>query len=49
MEEFAYLYTDNGWLVNAYGKKDDNGFPIFDYVETVNTPEALKEMGWESE
>ena len=49
MEEFAYLYTDNGWIVNAYQKKDDNGFPIFDYVETVNTPEALKEMGWDSE
>ena len=48
MEEFAYLYTDNGWIVSN-GTKDKNGFPIFDYVETLNTPEALKEMGWENE
>jgi hypothetical protein len=47
MEEYAYLWTDNGWLVNDHGAKDANGFPIFDYVETVVTDEQRKQMGWD--
>ena len=47
MEEYAYLYTDNGWLVNDHGAKDDNGFPIFDYVEYKVRPDVMKNMGWE--
>ena len=47
MEEYAYLYTENGWLVNDHGRKDDNGFPVFDYVETVVTDRMRKEIGWE--
>ena len=47
MEEYAYLYTDNGWLVNDHGARDEAGFPIFDYVETVVTDEMRKQIGWE--
>lgn len=47
MEEYAYLWTDNGWLVNDHGAKDANGFPIFDYVENVVTDEQRKQMGWD--
>lgn len=47
MEEYAYLWTENGWLVNDHGAKDENGFPIFDYVENVVTDEQRKQMGWD--
>jgi len=47
MEEYAYLYTDNGWLVNDHGAKDANGFPIFDYVETVISAADLEAIGWD--
>ena len=49
MEEYAYLWTENGWLVNDHGAKDANGFPIFDYVETVVTDEMRKQIGWDNE
>jgi hypothetical protein len=38
--EYFYLFDGRDWLVNKYSEKDDNGFPIFDYVEV----EALKEI-----
>lgn len=38
--EYFYLFDGKDWLVNKYAEKDDNGFPIFDYVEV----EALKEI-----
>lgn len=47
MEEYAYLYTDNGWLVNDHGETDANGFPVFNYVEDVVTDAQRKAIGWE--
>ena len=48
-EEYMYLYTENGWLVNDHQQMDDNGFPMFDYVETVVTDEQRKMIGWDTE
>jgi len=47
MEEYAYLWNGEEWLVNDHGEKDANGFPIFDFVETKITPEALEMVGWD--
>lgn len=46
-EEYMYFFDGKEWLVNDHGEKDDNGFPIFDYVETKINPETLKQIGWE--
>tara|TARA_A100001015_G_scaffold211101_1_gene236659 strand:+ start:3207 stop:3659 length:453 start_codon:yes stop_codon:yes gene_type:complete len=46
MEEYAYLYTDNGWIVNDHGK-EQGGFPVFDYVEIAQSAEVMKNMGWD--
>ena len=46
MEEYAYLYTANGWVVNDHGATQ-GGFPVFDYVEDVVTAEQRKMVGWE--
>jgi hypothetical protein len=46
MEEYAYLYTANGWIVNDHGATR-GGFPVFDYVEDVVTDEQRKMIGWE--
>ena len=43
MEEYAYLYTDAGWIVNDHGATR-GGFPVFDYVETVIDPETVKKI-----
>ena len=44
MEEYAYLWDGQNWLVNDHGAKDSNGFPIFDFVETKMQPEVVKEI-----
>jgi hypothetical protein len=49
MEEYAYLWNGQDWLVNDHGERDDNGFPIFDLVENKVSPALLKEIGWEDE
>ena len=49
MEEYAYLWNGQEWLVNEHGEKDANGFPIFNRVEDVITDEMLERMGWEPE
>lgn len=46
-EEYMYFFDGNDWIVNKHQAKDDNGFPIFDYVETLITPDMLEELGWE--
>jgi hypothetical protein len=35
MEEYAYLWNGNEWLVNDHGQKDENGFPVFHLLSTV--------------
>jgi hypothetical protein len=44
MEEYAYLWDGQNWLVNDHGAKDANGFPIFDFVETKMQPQVVKEI-----
>ena len=49
--EYFYLHTANGWIVHdRYGEgADDNGFPIFDDLETRVTLEVarLKARGYD--
>jgi hypothetical protein len=47
MEEYAYLWNGQEWLVNDHSEMDDNGFPIFSRVEDVVTDEQRKQLGWE--
>lgn len=47
MEEYAYLWNGDEWIVNDHGEKDANGFPIFDFVETKITDEDLAAIGWD--
>ena len=47
MEEYAYLWDGNEWIVNDHGEKDANGFPVFDFVGYKVTDAQLKEIGWD--
>lgn len=47
MEEYAYLWNGEDWLVHAAGNNDANGFPIFDFVEVAQDKGVMKQMGWE--
>ena len=48
MEEYAYLWNGQEWLVNDHGEMDSmNEFPIFSRVEDVVTDEQRKQIGWE--
>jgi hypothetical protein len=44
MEEYAYLWNGQEWIVNDHGERDDNGFPIFNFVEDVLRPDVVKEI-----
>ena len=46
-EEYMYFFDGKDWLVNDHQEKDDNGFPIFDYVETKIDPSILEKIGWD--
>jgi len=43
MEEYAYLWDGNDWLVNDHGATDEAGYPIFDFLE-VMVPIELARM-----
>lgn len=47
MEEYAYLWDGENWLVNDHGATDANGFPIFNFVEVAQNAEVMASMGWE--
>ena len=47
MEEFAYLWNGQDWLVHREGNRDANGFPIFEFVEQVVRKDVMENMGWE--
>ena len=47
MEEFAYLWNGQDWLVHREGNRDANGYPIFDFVEQVVRKDVMENMGWE--
>ena len=44
MEEYAYLWNGQEWIVNDHGERDANGFPIFDFVETKLRPEIVEQI-----
>ena len=48
-EEYMYLWDGQNWLVNDHQAKDDNGFPIFDFVTTRLNKGLLDEIGWEDQ
>ena len=35
MEEYAYLWDGQNWLVNHHGEKDANGYPIFNFLDVM--------------
>ena len=43
MEEYAYLWDGNDWLVNVHGATDEAGYPIFDFLD-VMVPIELARM-----
>jgi len=48
MEEYAYLWDGNDWLVNDHGEMDSEGrFPVFSRVVDVVTDTMRKEIGWD--
>jgi hypothetical protein len=43
MEEYAYLWNGQDWLVNDHGETR-GGFPVFDFVTEKLRPEVVKEI-----
>jgi hypothetical protein len=43
MEEYAYLWNGQEWLVNDHGETDEKGFPVFNFLE-VMVPIELARM-----
>jgi len=43
MEEYAYLWNGEDWLVNDHGETR-GGFPVFDFVTEKMRPEVVKEI-----
>jgi hypothetical protein len=35
MEEYAYLWNGQEWLVNDHGATNDDGYPVFNLLSTV--------------
>ena len=44
MEEYAYLWNGEDWLVNDHGATTAEGYPVFNFVETVVNPEFVKKI-----
>ena len=44
MEEYAYLWNGQEWIVNDHGERDAQGFPIFDFIETKLRPEIVEQI-----
>jgi len=44
MEEYAYLWNGKEWLVNDHGECDAAGFPVFDFVETKQRSDVMKQI-----
>ena len=43
MEEYAYLWNGQEWLVNVHGETDEKGFPVFNFLD-VMVPIELARM-----
>ena len=35
MEEYAYLWNGEDWLVNDHGETDGNGYPVFNFLDVL--------------
>ena len=35
MEEYAYLWNGQDWLVNDHGETDSNGYPVFNFLDVM--------------
>jgi len=35
MEEYAYLWNGEDWLVNDHGETDENGYPVFNFLDVM--------------
>ena len=35
MEEYAYLWNGQDWLVNDHGETDANGYPVFNFLDVM--------------
>ena len=44
MEEYAYLWNGEDWLVNDHMEGAKTGYPVFNFVETVVDPEFVKKI-----
>ena len=44
MEEYAYLWNGEEWLVNDHMEGAKTGYPVFNFVETVVNPEFVKKI-----
>ena len=44
MEEYAYLWNGEDWLVNDHMEGAKTGYPVFNFVETVVNPEFVKKI-----
>ena len=47
MEEYAYLWNGQDWLVNDHGAMA-GGFPVFNFLEVAQRPDVMANMGWET-
>ena len=53
MEEYAYLWNGEDWLVNDHGEMKDGSadypgeFPVFNFVETKVSAADLEAIGWD--
>jgi hypothetical protein len=43
MEEYAYLWNGEEWLVNDHGETSGS-YPVFNFIETVVNPEFVKKI-----
>ena len=44
MQEYAYLWIGEEWLVNDHMEGAKTGYPVFNFVETVVNPEFVKKI-----
>ena len=47
MEEYAYLWNGQDWLVNDHGATQ-GGFPVFNFLEVAQRKDVMDNMGWET-
>ena len=43
MEEYAYLWNGNEWIVNNHGETS-GGYPVFNFIEDIVNPEYVAKI-----